>query len=33
MKTSLWELTKASPIAKHFDKCRLQMLPDEAVKH
>lgn len=32
MKTSLWKLTEASPIAKHFDKCRLQMLPDEAIK-
>lgn len=30
MNTSLWDLTKTSAIGKKFDKCRLQMLPDES---
>ncbi len=31
LKTSFWELTQGSQIARHFDAVRSQMLPDEAL--
>ena len=30
--TSLWDITKNSNIAKHFEQCREQMMPDEKIE-